>query len=97
MWTEIHITKGSWVLMQPPRRRKHNTSKNLFRSAWKGRVKDFKIEVGKTTIKEVLIQHVYMHNELVLDSESSLPTHIPNCKSPNLLSTINVVFLALMY
>lgn len=96
MWTEIHITKGSWVLMQP-RRRKHNTNKNIFRSAWKGRVKDFKIEVGKTTVKEVLIQHVYMHNELVLDTESGLPTHRPNCKSPNLYSTVNIVLLAWMH
>lgn len=62
-------------------------------------MKEFKIEVGKTTIKEVLIQHVYMHNELVLDSESvtGLPTHRPNCKSPNLLSTVKIVFIAFMY
>ena len=66
-----------------PRRRKQTTSKNLFRAAWKGRVKDFKIQVGKTTIKEVLVQHVYMHNELVVDSVGAmgLPTHRTNCKS----------------
>ena len=81
-WIEIQITKGSWVLMQP-RRHKHNNKRNLFKSAWKGCVKDFKIEVGRTTIKKVLVQHVYMHNERVLDREDSkgLLTHKPNCKS----------------
>ena len=60
-------------------------------------MKDFKIEVGKTTVKEVLIQHVYMHNELVLDTKRGLPTHRPNCKSLNLYSTVNIVLLAWMH
>ena len=80
-WNQLKISKGSWVLMQP-RRRKLATNKSIYTLAWKGKIKDFKIEVGKTTIMEVLVQHVYMHKELVLSRGElpSLPSHRSNCK-----------------
>ena len=75
-WIQLQLTRGAWVLMQP-RRRKHSKSKSIFISAWKGKIKDFKMETGKSSIKEVLIQHVYMHKELAISKEeqSNFPTH----------------------
>ena len=81
-WTEVLISKGSWVLMQPRRgKRQHDGS--IYKWAWKGRVLEFRIPQGKTTVKEVLVQHVYMHHQLVMAPgyETGLPTHRPNCKS----------------
>jgi len=67
-WIQLQLARGSWVLLQP-RGRKHSSSKNIFLKAWKARIKDFKIETGKKIIKEVLVQHVYMHKEIVLSRE----------------------------
>lgn len=80
-WTEVLISKGSWVLMQPRRgKRKHGGS--VYKWAWKGRVVEFRIPQGKTTVKEVLVQHVYMHHQVVMAPgyDTGLPPHRPNCK-----------------
>ena len=78
-WERFSVSKGAWVLMQP-RKRKRPQTKNIFLASWKGRVRDFKITKGKISVKEVLIQHVYMHKELVLrDYPKDLPQHRPNC------------------
>ena len=86
-WTEVLISKGSWVLMQP-RRGKRTHNGNAFKWAWKGRVLEFRVPRGKTTVKEVLVQHVYMHNQLVIvaGNETGLPTNRPNCKLEYLLT-----------
>ena len=82
-WVQLQLSRGTWILMQP-RRRKILRTQSIYNVSWKGRIKDFKMEVGKATIKEVLVQHVYMHKELVLSIEekSLLPTHRPHCNHP---------------
>lgn len=77
-WIPIIIKIGSWITMLPNKRRKFNEQSNHFISAWKGKVKDFKVDKGK---KMVLIQHVYMHKELQLLPNIALPRHRANCKS----------------
>ena len=72
-----NIQKGSWILMQE-RRRKKLQAQNKFLRGWKGIVKDFRYGTNKRVIKEVLVQHVFMHKELSIDITSSkLPRHIP--------------------
>lgn len=79
-WERLVISRGDWVLMQPNRRRKRKYS-NIFLESWKGRVKDFQVAEGKKSIKEVLVQHVYMHRELVVEQYPPyLPKNRPNCK-----------------
>lgn len=56
--------------MQPNKRRKKQST-NRFLASWKGRVKDFKVKEGTKCIKEILIQHFYMHQELVLQDYPS--------------------------
>ena len=78
-WIPLTIVKGSWVLLQARRRKRRHT--NEFLTSWKGRVKDFKLAENRKTVKEVLIQHVYMHKELRLEERPmNLPLHRPNCK-----------------
>ena len=78
-WIPLTIVKGSWVLLQARRRKRRHT--NGFLTSWKGRVKDFKLVENRKTVKEVLIQHVYMHKELRLEERPmNLPLHKPNCK-----------------
>ena len=76
-WIPLVIRKGSWITMQQNKRRKTNPSISHFINAWKGKVKQFKLENGK---KMVLVQHVFMHREIQLQSGTSLPRHRPNCK-----------------
>ncbi len=80
-WTEVLISKGTWVLMQP-RGGKRKRDGSVYKWAWKGRAVDFRIPQGKTTVKEVLVQHVYMHHQIVMAPGygTGLPTHRPNCK-----------------
>ena len=80
-WTEILISKGTWVLMQP-RGGKRKRDGCVYKWAWKGRVVEFRIPQGKTTVKEVLVQHVYMHHQILMAPgyETGLPTHRPNCE-----------------
>lgn len=78
-WIPLTISKGSWVLLQTRKRKK--TSFNEFLDHWKARVKDFSLMGTQKTIKEVLVQHVYMHKELSLSERpEGLPLHRPNCK-----------------
>ena len=78
-WIPLTIVRGSWVLMQAQRKKRR--SSNEFLNSWKGRVKDFKLANNQKIVKEVLIQHVYMHQELRLDERpQNLPLHRPNCK-----------------
>ena len=78
-WIPQTIVKGSWVLLQSRRRKRR--SKNEFLNSWKGRVKDFKLAENKKSVKEVLIQHVYMHREIqVHEWPEHLPLHRSNCK-----------------
>ena len=79
-WIPIVIRKGVWITMQQNRKREcslfyHRISH--FITAWKGRVKDFKIQRGK---KMVVVQLVFMHREIYISPTMSLPRHRPNCK-----------------
>ena len=79
-WVPIVIRKGNWITMQQTKKRKRSPFYyriSHFITAWKGRVKDFKIQRGK---KMVLVQHVFMHREIYISPTSSLPRHRPNCK-----------------
>ena len=79
-WLQHNIQKGSWILMQERRRRKLQVQ-NKFLKGWKGIVKDFRFGANKKTIKEILVQHAFMHKELYIDiSSSKLPRHRPNCE-----------------
>ena len=83
-WIPLTIVGGSWVLMQARRRKRRSTNK--FLNSWKGRVKNFKLGENRKTVKEVLIQHVYMHRELKLEERpQNLALHRPNCELLNLL------------
>ena len=78
-WIPQTIVKGSWVLLQA--RRQKCRSKNEFFSSWKGRVKDFRLAENKKAVKEVLIQHVFMHKEVqLIEWPEHLPLYRPNCK-----------------
>ena len=79
-WIPQTIVKGSWVLLQA--RQGKRRSKNEFLSSWKGRVKDFRLAENKKTVKEVLIQHVYMHKELCLDECQSIYLYIDQTVMP---------------
>ena len=66
---EITIHKGVWIYG--------------FLIGWKGIVRDFTFGVKQKAIKEVLMQHVYMHKDLHIDPESSsLPLHLDQIVSP---------------
>ena len=79
-WQTLSVSKGSWVLMQPDRRRKRRSGNN-FLTSWKGRVLDLRTKDGKKMKMEILVQHVYMHRELVLlDEPDNFPHYRPNCK-----------------
>ena len=78
-WMPLTIVKGSWILLQSTKRKRR--SSNEFLASWKGRVKDFKLKENNKVVKEVLVQHVYMHKELTLTEwPQNLPIHRPNCK-----------------
>ena len=82
-WKRLAMGKGVWVLMQLRRKkmRQRQQSTITFLASWKGRVKDFRVKEGTKYIKEILVQHVYMHRELVLQEyPASLPHCRPNCK-----------------
>ena len=77
-WLSTTVTVGTWVLLQTRRRKRTG---NEFVNSYKGRVKDFRMSQTGKTVKEVLIEHAYMHSELRLrDSPSGFPTHRPNCE-----------------
>ena len=80
----FEVGKGAWVLMQPKRskkRSKKQQSTSAFLTSWKGRVKGFRVKEGRRYVKEILVQHVYMHRELQLrEYPAYLPHHRPNCK-----------------
>lgn len=76
-WIPIIIKIGSWITLQQNKRRKLNVQSSHFITAWKGKVKEFKIEKGK---KIILVQHVFMHKELQIQPNTALPRHRPNCK-----------------
>ena len=76
-WIPIIIKKGSWITMQQNKRRKLNPTMSHYINAWKGRVKEFKLDAGK---KMVLVQHIYMHKDLHLHRNTTLPRHRPKCK-----------------
>lgn len=78
-WTPLTITKGSWILLQTRKRKAKHA--NEFLDQWKARVKDFSLSGTQKTIREVLVQHVYMHKELSLCTwPEGLPKRRPNCK-----------------
>ena len=83
-WKMFEVGKGAWVLMQPKRskkRSKKQQSTSAFLTSWKGRVKGFRVKEGRRCVKEILVQHVYMHRELQLrEYPAYLPHHKPNCK-----------------
>ena len=79
-WIPLTIHKGMWILMQQSKRIKSSTT-NPYLAGWKGIIRDFRFGDNRKTVKEVLVQHVYMHKELFFDTESSiLPLYRPNCK-----------------
>ena len=72
-WTPLTLTKGSWILLQTRKRKKPQFA-NEFLDHWKARVKDFRLLGTQKTIREVLVQHVYMHRELSL---TNWPEELP--------------------
>ena len=76
-WIPTFIKIESWIIMRPSKRKKINEKLSHFITVWKGKVKKFKIEKGK---KMVLIQHVFMHKEIFIQPNLTLPWHRPNCK-----------------
>lgn len=91
-WIPLTIIKGSWILLQSRKRKRR--SSNEFLASWKGRVKDFRLKENKKTIKEVLVQHVYIHRELTLfEWPQELPIHRPNCKFLHLLVKLILIHL----
>ena len=78
-WTKLTISKGSWILLQT--RKRKILFPNVFLDHWKARVKDFWLQGTQKTIREVLVQHVYMHKELSFGTwPEGLPQRRPNCK-----------------
>ena len=93
-WKPLLIKKRSWITMQQDRRRKINIEQNQFISGWKGKVKEFKIEKRKGM---VLVQHVFMHRELQIPKDTSLPRLGPNCKFPHCRNTPNFCYQMKIY
>lgn len=81
-----------------PRRRKQAGSSNAYRASWKGRILDFRTIDGKKTIKEVLVQHVWSHTDIVKHGGdvSSIKNPRCNCKYfacvPNALLSLGMLF-----
>lgn len=81
-WIPLTIVKGSWILLQ--NRKRKRTISNEFLYHWKARVIAFRLKDNRQTVKEVLVQHVFMHKELNLTNRPvDLPRYRPNCKSKN--------------
>ena len=76
-WIPNIIKIGSWITMQQNKRRKLNVQSIHSITTWKGKVKEFKIEKGK---KMVLVQHIFMHKELHIQTSIALPQHRPDSK-----------------
>ena len=76
-WTTLTLKKGSWILLQTQKRKR--ASPNEFLDNWKARVKDFRLLGTQKVVREVLVQHVYMHKEL---SFATWPEELPLCR-PN--------------
>ena len=81
-WIPQVYMRYSWVTMQPGSRGQYRVkgkaSKDLAKH-WKGRILDFKMALGGKTIKEVLIQHVFIQKEINVGPLEGLPRHIPHC------------------
>lgn len=77
-WKSLQISKGTWVLLQP-RRRKSTRSNNPYRAAWKARIIDFKHAKGRKTIKEVLVQHVFSHTDVIAHGGDVSRVKNPRC------------------
>lgn len=82
-WIPQVYRKYSWVTMQPGNRGQYRVkgkaSEDLAKH-WKGRILDFKMAPGGKTVKEVLIQHVFMQKEINVGPLEGLPRHRPHCK-----------------
>lgn len=82
-WIPQVYRKYSWVTMQPGSRGQYRVkgkaSEDLAKH-WKGRILDFKMALGGKTVKEVLIQHVFMQKEINVGPLEGLPRHRPHCK-----------------
>lgn len=77
-WKSLQISKGTWVLLQP-RRRKSTKSNNPFRAAWKARILDFKHANGRKIINEVLVQHVFSHKDVIAHGGDVTRVKNPRC------------------
>ncbi|KAI5081111.1 hypothetical protein GOP47_0004294, partial [Adiantum capillus-veneris] len=62
-----------------PRRRKSSKATNIFHFSWKARVLDFKVEVGKKTVKQVFVQHVFTHSDVIANGGDVSMVHNPRC------------------
>ena len=82
-WIPQVYRKYSWVTMQPGSRGQYRVkgkaSEDLTKH-WKGRILDFKMALGGKTVKEVLIQHVFMQKEINMGPDVGLPRYRPHCK-----------------
>lgn len=78
-WIPTILPLNSWVMLQKRKRQRQSGNHNDYKNSFKGRVIDFKV-VG-TCVKEVRIQHAYMHSEIKLRTwPKGIPLHRPNCK-----------------
>ena len=75
-WTPMTLTKGSWILLQT-RKRKILFLSEFLDHWWKSRVKGFSLLGTQKIVREVLVQHVYMHKEL---SFATCPKGLPLCR-----------------
>lgn len=85
-WIPRKYMKNSWVLMHPSSKgtfRQKKKTKLSFRSFWKARILDFRASPGGQCISEVLVQHVYMHSELSIQSVNPNDHKKCNCKYLN--------------
>ena len=75
----ITLRKGSWTLLQIEKRKILFPSE--FLDHWKARVKDFSLLGTQKIVREVLVQHMYMHKKLSFATWlKGLPLRRLNCE-----------------
>lgn len=82
LWIPCTYRKFQWVVMHPSSKgafRKRKKSNMDYRNFWKGRILEFKVSKGGQSISEVLIQHVYMHNEVMVEDVNPVDRLKCNC------------------
>lgn len=75
------IYNYNWELVLFQRRKRKRRNINEFSEPFKGQVKEFRYCESTKCVTEVLIQHVFQHADLRVNTlPSTLPRHRPNCE-----------------